>query len=231
MTDVIAHRGASRLAKENTVTAFRVAVEVGASGIELDARRTADGVLVVHHDPRLADGRSIVDVAAVDLPDWLPTLAQALDACAGAFVNIEIKNDPAETDFDPRESVAHGVIAELRRRSDPASNWLVSSFRLESVDRCRELDPAVPTAWLTARPLLPGHIVRVVEAGHVAIHPWIPTVDEALVDACHAVGLRVNTWTCNDAVRASEVAAWGVDGICTDVPDEILAALAPPDPG
>lgn len=227
MTDVIAHRGASRLAKENTVEAFRAAVEVGAAGIELDARRTGDGVLVVHHDPRLADGRSIVDVAAVDLPDWLPTLTQALDACAGAFVNVEIKNDPADTDFDPLESVADGVIAELRRRSDPASNWLVSSFRMESVDHCRSRDSAIPTAWLTANPVRPTDIARVVSAGHAAIHPWIPTVDEALIGACHAAGLRVNTWTCNDPRRASEVAAWGIDGICTDVPDEILAAVTP----
>ncbi|MDQ3542532.1 MAG: glycerophosphodiester phosphodiesterase, partial [Actinomycetota bacterium] len=100
---VIAHRGASRLAKENTIEAFRAAVRVGAAGIELDARRTSDGVLVVHHDP-LVDGRAIISIAATELPEWVPTLSAALDACVGAFVNIEIKNSPEEPDFDPDEA-------------------------------------------------------------------------------------------------------------------------------
>lgn len=225
MTHVIAHRGASRLEKENTIQAFRAAVRIGAAGIELDARRCADGVLVVHHNPQISDGRSIVDVPAADLPDWLPTLSEALDACAGAFVNIEIKNSPAEPDFDADESVAEGVIAELSGRPDAPATWLISSFRIESVDRCRSLDPTVPTAWLTASPVLPADIDAVVAAGHTAIHPWVPTVDQALIDNCHRAGLRVNTWTCNDPARAAEVAGWGVDGICTDVPDEILTAL------
>ena len=68
MTDVIAHRGASRLAPENTIEAFELAVAVGADGIELDVRRTADGVLVVHHDARLPDGRAIVELPWHELP-------------------------------------------------------------------------------------------------------------------------------------------------------------------
>lgn len=225
MTDVIAHRGASRIAKENTVEAFRAAVQVGAGGIELDARRTADGVLVVHHNPQLSDGRQLVGLRAADLPDWVPTLSEALDACAGAFVNIEIKNDPSEPDFDPDEGVADGVITELRRRSEPTATWLISSFRIETVNRCRRLDSRIPTAWLTANAVGPEEIDDVVASGHTAIHPWVPMVDAALVEDCHRAGLRVNSWTCNDPERAVEMAGWGIDGLCTDVPDEILAAL------
>ena len=77
--------------------------------MELDVRRTADGVLVVHHDAHLADGRAIVELAAADLPDAVPTLAAALDACAGMGVNIEIKNNHPDPDLDPDE---------LRRRAD-----------------------------------------------------------------------------------------------------------------
>jgi len=224
VTQVIAHRGASRLAKENTIEAFRAAVRVGAAGIELDARRTSDGVLVIHHDA-LVDGRPIISSAAAELPEWVPTLAAALDACAGAFVNIEIKNSPDEPDFDPGEPVAVAVMAELRRRPAPPATWLISSFRIESVDRCRALDSDVPTAWLTANPVLPEHIAATVTAGHTAIHPWVPTVNQALIDSCHEAGLRINTWTCNDPERAVQMATWGIDGICTDVPDVILAAL------
>ena len=131
MTDVIAHRGASRLAPENTTVAFRTAVSVGADGIELDARRTADGVIVVHHDARLADGRVIVDTPWRELPEHVPTLGAALDACAGAWVNVEIKNSPAEPDFDADDRVAVEVLATLAERG--AGRWLISS--LPSGDR------------------------------------------------------------------------------------------------
>ncbi len=73
---VIAHRGASAAAAENTIEAFALAAELGADGVELDARRTADGQVVVHHDAHLPDGRVIVDLSAADLPAHVPTLAE-----------------------------------------------------------------------------------------------------------------------------------------------------------
>jgi glycerophosphoryl diester phosphodiesterase len=225
VTNVIAHRGASRAERENTREAFTAAVRMGAAGIELDARRTADGAIVVNHDARLPDGREIIACQRVDLPEHVLTLGEALDACAGAFVNIEIKNDPAEPDFDESESVAEGVVALLASRAEPITNWIISSFRIESVDRSRTLAPDLPTAWLTYRPVTSDDIDDVVRGGHVAIHPAVPTVDADLIARCHERRLAVNTWTCNDPARARQLAAWGVDGICTDVPDEILAAL------
>ena len=224
MTSVIAHRGASRLAKENTVEAFEAAVRVGAAGIELDARRTADAELVVHHDAHVA-GRPLIEQARADLPPWIPSLSAALDACSGAFVNVEIKNDAGEPDFDPDETVAAAVIAELVRRSNPPENWIISSFRRETVDQCRTLNPAIPTAWLTVNPVTTEVIDSLAADGHNAVHPWVPTIDRDLIERCHAVGLKVNTWTCNDPGRAIELAGWGIDGICTDEPDVILAAL------
>lgn len=198
---------------------------IGATGIELDARRTADGALVVHHDAHLPDGRPIVECHRDDLPEWLPVLPEALDACAGAFVNIEIKNDAREPDFDPDDIVAEAVMSLLAARSEPASNWLISSFRIETVDRCRAIDAAVATAWLTAGAVGDREVADVAGRGHAAIHPWDPTVDAATIERCHAAGLRVNTWTCNDAVRAGELSAWGIDGICTDIPGDILEGL------
>src|SRR5690606_32215522 len=80
MTLIIAHRGASRAAPENTVAAFRRAVEMGADAIELDVRRTGDDRLVVHHDPSIADGRAIRELSAGELPGWVPEMSDALDA-------------------------------------------------------------------------------------------------------------------------------------------------------
>ncbi len=135
-TQVIAHRGASRMARENTVEAFRLAAVVGAHAVELDVRRTADEVLVVHHDPMLPDGRLIAGLDAADLPAHIPSLTAALDACTGMWVNVEIKNDPGEGDFDPTDSIADHTVALLQARAED-DRWVISSFRLETVDRCR----------------------------------------------------------------------------------------------
>ncbi|MGZ4763626.1 MAG: glycerophosphodiester phosphodiesterase, partial [Ilumatobacteraceae bacterium] len=78
MVEVLAHRGASRAAPENTVEAFRLAKAMGSDAVELDVRRTSDGVLVVHHDARLADGRAIITVAAAEMPVEVPQLHAAL---------------------------------------------------------------------------------------------------------------------------------------------------------
>ena len=222
MTAVIAHRGASKAERENTVEAFRRAVEMRTDGIELDVRRTRDGVLVVHHNPDLADGRVIAHLDHADVPTHVPTLDAALDACRPAWVNVEIKNDPTEPDFDATDSIADDTIALLARRSEGDDRWLISSFRLETVDRCRAIRPNIRTAWLTVK-VDESDVTNVLDGlvttGHAALHPWVGALTRELVDACHARGLAVNTWTCDDPDRMDELVAWGVDGICTNRPD------------
>lgn len=224
MTDVIAHRGASRAERENTLAAFRRAVELGADGVELDARRTADGALVVHHDALLGDGRAIVATAAADLPPEVPTLTDALDACAPLVVNIELKNSPDDPDFDPEDRLADAVVALLRDRSEPRDRWLLSSFRMATIDRVRARAPDLATAFLTSFPS-EDVVADAVAHGHGTLHPWEAMLTAPVVAAASAAGLRVNTWTCNDPERARELARWGVGGIITDVPDEIRTAL------
>ncbi|NBV03204.1 MAG: glycerophosphodiester phosphodiesterase, partial [Acidimicrobiia bacterium] len=111
---MIAHRGANRRARENTLEAFQAAVALGSDGIELDVRRTVDGALVIHHNAELPDGRVIRESRRDELPDWLPELHSALDACAPAMVNIEIKNSEGDPDFDPDRSIAERVVEALR---------------------------------------------------------------------------------------------------------------------
>lgn len=221
MTLVFAHRGASRAQPENTIAAFERAVEMGADGVELDVRRTADDQLVVHHDAHLADGRVIADTPSDALPDHVPTLGAALDACEGIVVNIEIKNIPGEPDLDPSHWLAWAVAAELTARGGGA-RWLISSFNLGTITRSRAVDPAARTAWLTTE-LSPETIERTAAGRHHAIHPWVERVDRAGVRLAHERGLAVNVWTCDDPDRMRELIAWGVDGICTNVPDVALA--------
>ena len=226
-TYVLAHRGASRAEQENTTLAFRRAADMGADGVELDARLTRDAVLVVHHDPVLADGRVICEISSGDLPSYVPTLDDALDACAGMWVNVEIKNDPNEADFDATDGVAVVVGEALLRRGEDA-RFLVSSFRRETIDKVRAVAPTLRTAWLT--PAVQPHdvdevVASLVAMGHVALHPWVGLLTRELVEACHAAGVQVNTWTCDDPERMAELIEWKVDAICTNVPDVALSVL------
>lgn len=215
---VIAHRGASRAAPENTVAAFALAVEVGADGIELDVRRTRDGCLVVHHDAHLPDGRAIASIVRSELPDHVPDLGTALDACAGVWVNLEIKNLRDDPDFDEDRTLARQVLELLDTRPDPPSRWLISSFDRRTVAAVRAAGSPVRTAWLVEG--IDGRVLeRAVADGYDALHPKVELLDASSVHAAHEVGLEVNTWTCNDESRLVELADWGVDGVCTDVPD------------
>jgi len=213
---VIAHRGASAAFPENTIEAFRGAAAHGADWVELDARRTADGVLVVHHDAHLPDGRAIVELIAADLTASVPTLAAALDACAGMGVNIEIKNNHPDPDLDPDEYVAEQTVALLAER-DGRDEVLISSFNPATLARVRERAPHLATALLVIEPA-EGIVEVLLASGHSALHPYDWFVDVELVVACHAVGIAVNVWTVDDPDRMAELLAHGVDGLCTNVP-------------
>jgi glycerophosphoryl diester phosphodiesterase len=225
---VLAHRGASRRERENTVVAFSVAASIGAHGVELDARPCADGSPVVHHDARLADGRALCEVAPADLPAWVPSLSAALDACAGMWVNVEVKNDESEPDFDPADGFMERVAEVLRGRGEDG-RWLVSSFRRATIDACRAVLPGAATAWLTVDVPAPGAAELAADlraAGHSALHPWVGSLTRDVVVAMHAEGISVNPWTCDDPDRMSELVGWGIDGICTNLPDVALQVVA-----
>lgn len=225
MTKIIAHRGASAAYAENTLAAFRGAVEMGADGVELDVRRTADGRGAVVHDPHLPDGRLIVEVRRDDLPEQVPELAAALEACGPLEINVEIKNWATEPDHDPTAALAELVVGAVAA-AGVAERVIVSSFDLRTIDRVHELDPTLRTAWLVVDHPEPVRLVeRAAAAGHTGIHPVARMVDADLMAAAHAAGLFVNVWTVDDPDEIRRLAALGVDGIVTNVPDIARQAL------
>ena len=226
---VVAHRGASMDHPENTLVAFEEARAQGADWVELDGRLSADGVLVVHHDAHLTDGRLIRQVDASDLPGEVPSLAEAFEACGTMGVNIEIKNLPGDPDHGDVHLVCEAVVG-LAGAYRPFDQLLVSSFEMESVDRIRASEQRLPTGWLVME--RSGQVLeRTVAHGHGAVNPWDDLIDEALVAAAHKLGLRVNAWTVDNADRIAELATWGVDAIITNLPgtarqvvDEVVPA-------
>lgn len=229
---VLAHRGARRRAPENTLEAYAAARDLGADGVELDVRRTRDGALVLHHDPGPADGPVLATLDHAEVRErfpTIPTLAEALDVCAGLLVNVEIKNLPWEPDFDAEERVVDDVIALLRARDD-ADRVLVSSFHLATVDGMHERAPEVPTAFLFLAGLDPREVVDLAaDRGHVAVHPDVRALGgpevPAFVAHAHDRGLQVNVWTVNEPADMVRLADLGVDALVTDVPDVALVAL------
>ena len=215
---VIAHRGASQAAPENTVEAFRLARDLGADWVELDVRRTSDGVAVVHHDAHLADGRRIGRMHAGELPGYVPSLAEALEACAGMGVHIEIKNLPDDPDYDSENLVADAVAGLIAAYLGPG-RAVVSSFNVDAVDAVRAVDPAIPTALVCGIVEPAQAVARATAHKMAAVHPFDAMCDAAFVRRAHDAGLAVNVWTINHAERMSELVAMGVDGLITDVPD------------
>jgi glycerophosphoryl diester phosphodiesterase len=225
VTLVLAHRGMPAGCRENTLDAFAAARTVGAHGVELDVRCTADGILVVHHDAALPDGRPLTAVLVGDLPAWVPTLEAALEECRGLVVDAEIKNLVTEPGFDPEERAARQTAALLARLGMAASSF-VSAFSMASIDAAREVEPSVRTGWLTLASYDQLDAIALVAArGHAAIQPRHEAVTPDLVAAASARGLAVHTWTVNDPERIRYVADCGVDALITDVPNIALEAL------
>jgi glycerophosphoryl diester phosphodiesterase len=226
---VLGHRGASAVAPENTVAAFTRARDLGADGVELDVRRSADGVLVVHHDPEVPGVGLIASTSYADLHAARPeiaTLDEALHACRGLVVNAEVKCLPWEPDADADGSVMRATIDAVGAHD---GMMIVSSFDLAAVDRALAQAPDLATGWLT-------HGQGVAAAAEIAAahgHPWLNpdglAALEAGVDglrAAHAAGVLVSVWTVDDPGVARTLAAIGADIIITNVPDVVLASVS-----
>lgn len=218
--EIFAHRGVHTgpgAPRENTVRAFALAVALGADGVELDVRATADGFLVVHHDPVVPGSHApIAELSRSALPSEVPSLGEALAACDGLLVNVEVKHSPLEPGYDPAEGLARRVAAELVARGE-LGRFVVSSFSLPTLDAVREEVPSLATAWLVAAGRdAQAACTLALAHGHGGLHPEESLVDARLVRAVHAAGLRLRAWTVDDPERAVELAGLGVDALITN---------------
>ncbi len=220
------HRGSPDPATgvgENTLEAFERARRLGADGVELDVRLTADGALAVCHDAVLPGVGPVAEADAARLPDQVPLLASVLDACSGMVVNIEIKNLPGEPGFDPGERLAR-LVGDLVEERGRAGSVVVSSFWPGTLQALRDHHPDIPTGFLVAAwPDPAAGVAAAVGFGCRAIHPEVTMVTGGLVEEAHGAGLSVATWTVNDRARLMAARSAGVDTVITD---EVTLALA-----
>ena len=226
MVRILAHRGASRVARENTLDAFGEARRLGADGVELDARVSADGAVVVHHDAEIPGVGVIASLQVADLPPHVPLLDAAIDACGDMVVDVELKDLPGEPGYDAGYPLARQV-ARLIAVRGLLGRSVVSSFGLMALGAALEAEPGLTTGWLTPQWFHPPTALETLRnLGHRAWHPEYEAVTDQLVAQAHEAGIEVTTWTVDDPDAIRQLSRAGVDAIITNVPDVARAVLA-----
>jgi len=247
---VAAHRGGALLWAENGLTAFRKALALGADYLELDTHLTADGEVVVIHDPTLdrtttgrgpVSGRRLAELATARLKardgsvteDTVPTLAQVLDTLkpSRAQLLLEIKTDAERKPYADIESKALALVSArgLHERV------IVMAFEAPTLRRVRALDPTIRMALLVGKSRVSrenaraGDLVkwaRDVGATHLGVEH--PAVDAALLGAARDAGLQVAAWTANEERDIRRLVDLGVGLVISDRPDLALTLVGRP---
>jgi len=225
VTDVYAHRGAHLETRENTLDAFREARRLGVAGVELDVRQTADGALVVHHDP-VVELLVIAQSNAADLPGFVPHLAESLEELRGLRVNVEIKNsrDPTESTYDESGTLVRDVVACARASKE--TSILISCFDRATCRQVREAGGDLEVAWLLAKGSLEDFFAIAIEEHFNALNPHYSMVTPESQRHAREVGLVLNAWTVNSPRDLTAMGHAGVASVITDEPALALELLA-----
>jgi len=214
---IIAHRGASGHAVENSLEAFQLAGQLGADGVELDVHATADGALVVLHEPRLPNGERIRDLPLAQMRDHrlpngepVPELGQVLAAIPDLLVFIEVK------ELDP---VWDGGLLKVIAAGGP-ERCAVHSFDHRIVARLAALRPTLSCGALAVARLV-DPVTALDRARADTLWQEVALVDASLVQHVHSSGRRVFAWTVNDADAARHLTDIGADGLCGNYPERL----------
>lgn len=233
---IFAHRGSSAYAPENTLAAFELALEQNADGIELDAKLSADGHVVVIHDDTVdrttnGTGRiknlTLAEIKKLDAgskfppkfkPQKIPTLEEVFDAVGGKlFINVEVTNYSSPTDDLPDKIVS--LIEEFHLES----SVLLSSFNFIALCKARSLQSAIPLGLLTitgtTKAICWAKLIRWNPL--LALHPPLADTTPELIRALQSRAARVHVYTVNQPQDLHKLFTMGVDGIFTD--DPVLA--------
>jgi len=237
---VLGHRGDLTHAPENTLPSFQQAIQKGADGIELDAKLTSDGHVIVIHDStvdRTTDGNGRVAsltleaVREFDAGAWfsekfhgvkVPLLEEVFETVGkGKLINIELTNYST-----PRDGLVDRVCNLIKRHNNHAQ-IIFSSFISSNLRKAAQLLPEIPRALLA----MPGFIgvwarsFGFMFGDYQALHPHISSVSREQVQRVHRLKRRLYVWTANQPEEVIQLRDWGVDGIFTDDPHTAVRVL------
>jgi glycerophosphoryl diester phosphodiesterase len=216
-TQVVGHRGNPAAHPDNTIEGILAATLV-ADMVEIDVRRTRDDVLVLSHDAHVGE-RALIDHRA-DAFDGVDSFLDLLKQIGEFPLNIEIKNDPSDPDFDPGAGAALRI-ARLARPGD-----LITSFHWPTMEAVHRNHPGLATGLLVDEvDDLDAAIDLALGRGHVAVAPhWSLLVDRPDI-MWDARGLAVNAWTVNDSAVAERLVSANISAIITDDPTTMRALI------
>jgi len=230
---ITAHRGASAVAPENTLSAIEKAIEMGADYAEIDVQEIADGTIVVFHDTDLVRvtglDRKIWEVTSGDLegldaggwfsPEFagepIPTLQEAIETARGRIgLNIELK-------LHGHEKRLVESVVEMVETAGFEGECVLTSLERKAIMRVRELNPRLEIGYIVYQKA--GDVSRL-GVENLMLKASLAT--DAAIVAAQGQGQQVHVWTVNDRAKISEFLDRGVDGILTDYPDRVTAVLA-----
>jgi glycerophosphoryl diester phosphodiesterase len=237
---IFAHRGASKVAPENTISAFSKAIEMGAGGIELDTHLTSDGYLVVTHDDilgRTCNGTGLVMehdlkyLKGLDFGGWfsedfegerIPLLSDVFELLneRDMVLNIEIKATPGQYIKGIEDEVA-----KMIKSFSFVEKTIVSSFNHHVLINLKRNNPDINIAPLYGSGVFAyiGEYAKKIRAS--AIHPSFKTIIPDVIESCREHDIKINTWTIDDENDIIHARQMGIHGIITNVPDKALAVL------
>jgi glycerophosphoryl diester phosphodiesterase len=230
---IFAHRGACALAPENTLPSFELALAHQADAIELDAKLSKDGSVMVIHDQtvdRTTEGSgkvnqlSLTELKSLDAGTFfgkeftgvkIPTLDEVFESIGHKlFVNVELTN------YKSSDDALVEKVVEVVKRHNMQERVLFSSFLPKNLVKSRSLLSQTPVALLCL-PGVMGIYSRSVFCRHYSpfiIHPYLSDVNRRYVELEHKAGRRVNVWTVNAEIEIWRLKNDGVDGLFTDNP-------------
>ena len=238
---IFAHRGDYAHAPENTLPSFQQALQKGADGVELDAKLTSDGHVIVIHDStvdRTTDGKGRVAsftlkaIRTLDAGRWfnekfsgtrVPLLEEVFEIVGkDKMINIELTNYY----FTPRDGLVVKV-CELIKRHKNQGQILFSSYFTSNLKITAQILPEIPRGLL-AMPGLFGLWARsfgFMFGDYQALHPHISNTSREQMQRAHRLKRRVHVWTVNTPDEINRLKEWGVDGIITDDPQTAVRVL------
>lgn len=222
---VYAHRGDRSRGPDNTLEAYRLAVEAGADGIELDVRRTKNGELIMSHDDRYPGHRPFIELTLEEVRETIPQVPTFVEMLASVpqhvSLNVEIKNFPDEADYDLTRDTVNLVVDAITTYDTP-ERILLSSFDPDSVRRAATVNAELVRGLLIREPFdLDTGIEVAASLGVEAIHPrmtYFQPNAQGTMTKIHEAGLAAVVWGANTPDEVQMLADAGVDVIITDDP-------------
>lgn len=234
---IIAHRGASGSAPENTLAAIARAAQLGALAVEFDATITKDGTPIVMHDfnvERCSDGegpvvlKTLEEVERLDAGSWysddfagerIPTLHETLELVASTNMALNLELKPTLGWEEPTARAVAKTVQDVWPQDRPI---LVSSMSPLALDAFRQELPGATLGLITYA--IPENWHQRLQQHHcVSLHCYHDFVTYDLVQEVHAAGARLHVYTVNDVDKAKALFAMGVDAVFTDHPERLLA--------